>query len=165
VNIVKHSDEKTINETSAELVLAVTKNLSSKTFLSGLSKFMDAISDPEHYGATYVEQLAGSLIPSGVAAIARSTDPNMREVESPLDSMKARIPMMSKTLPYREGAYGIPVENQGGLLNMISPVKVSKETEYKELADRDLELLKEQRILEKDKRQIKKELSRERRTQ
>ena len=165
VNIVKHSDEKTINETSAELVLAVTKNLSSKTFLSGLSKFMDAISDPEHYGATYVEQLAGSLIPSGVAAIARSTDPNMREVESPLDSMKARIPMMSKTLPYREGAYGIPVENQGGLLNMISPVKVSKETEYKELADRDLELLKEQRILEKDKRRVKKELSRERRTQ
>lgn len=165
VNIVKHSDEKTINETSAELVLAVTKNLSSKTFLSGLSKFMDAISDPEHYGATYVEQLAGSLIPSGVAAIARSTDPNMREVESPLDSMKARIPMMSKTLPYREGAYGIPVENQGGLLNMFSPVKVSKETEYKELADRDLELLKEQRILEKDKRRVKKELSRERRTQ
>ena len=165
VNIVKHSDEKTINETSAELVLAVTKNLSSKTFLSGLSKFMDALSDPEHYGATYVEQLAGSLVPSGVAAVARSIDPNMREVESPLDSMKARIPMMSKSLPYREGAYGIPVENQGGFLHMMSPVRVSKETEYKELADRHLELLKEHRLLEKDKRRTKKALDRERRIQ
>ena len=165
VNTVKYADEKTYNEIASELVLSVTKNLSSKTFLSGLSKFMDALSDPEHYGATYIEQLAGSLVPSGVAAVARSTDPYMREVESPLDSMKARIPMLSKTLPYREGAYGVPVENQGGLLNMISPIKVSKETEYKELADRDLELLKEQRILEKDKRRVKKELSRERRTQ
>ena len=165
VNTVNHSDEKTSNEIASELVLAVTKNLSSKTFLSGLSKFMDALSDPEHYGATYVEQLAGSLVPSGVAAVARSIDPNMREVESPLDSMKARIPMMSKSLPYREGAYGIPVENQGGFLNMISPVRVSKETEYKELADRDLELLKEHRLLEKDKRRTKKALDRERRIQ
>ena len=165
VNTMKHSDEKTSNEIASELVLSITKNLSSKTFLSGLSKFMDALSDPEHYGATYVEQLAGSLVPSGVAAVARSVDPNMREVESPLDAMKARIPMMSKSLPYREGAYGIPVENQGGFLNMISPVRVSKETEYKELADRDLELLKEQRILEKDKRRTKKALDRERRTQ
>ncbi len=73
--------------------------------------------------------------------------------------------MMSKSLPYREGAYGIPVENQGGFLNMISPVRVSKETEYKELADRDLELLKEHRLLEKDKRRTKKALDRERRIQ
>ena len=165
VNTVKHADEKTSNEIASELVLSVTKNLSSKTFLSGLSKFMDALSDPEHYGATYVEQLAGSLVPSGVAAVARSVDPNMREVESPLDSIKARIPMMSKSLPYREGAYGIPVENQGGFLHMISPVRVSKETEYKELADRDLELLKEHRLLEKDKRRTKKALDRERRIQ
>lgn len=164
VNTAKHSDEKTINETASELIMSVTKNLSSKTFLTGISKVLDAISDPEHYGAGYLEQLAGSLIPSGVAAAARSIDPYMREVNTPLESMQARIPVASQNLPFREGAYGKPAENKGGYLNMISPIKVSEETTDKFKAERDLVALRKKRILEKQKRERKKEKSRERRT-
>jgi hypothetical protein len=161
----KNADEKTINETAAELMMSVTKNLSSKTFLSGISRFLDAMTDPERYGATYLEQLAGSVVPSVVGAAARSVDPYAREIETPIEAMQTRIPFASKSLPYREGAYGVPVENSGGWLNMFSPIRVTKETEYKELADRDLALLKEKRILSKDKNINKKALSRERRTQ
>ena len=164
VNTVKNSSEKTINETSAEVLMSVTKNLSSKTFLSGISKVLDAISDPEHYGATYIEQLAGSLVPSGVAAVARSTDPYVREVESPIEAMQARIPILSQRLPYREGAYQVPIENTGGIMNMISPVKISQENDFKDMAERDIELLRAKRIIEKEKRSVKKEISREKRT-
>src|SRR3546814_13502039 len=42
------------------LSIAVAKNITSKTWLSGLSDFFDVLSDPERYGRNYVARLAGS---------------------------------------------------------------------------------------------------------
>lgn len=121
-------DERTLNKKAAAIALAVTKNIASKTFMSGISKMLDAISEPERYGDQYIEQLAGSVIPSGVAAIARATDPYMREVKTPLQAIKARIPYLSQDLPERIGAFGKPVERPGSTLQrLLSPVTVTTE--------------------------------------
>ena len=159
----KDMEDKEINEIAGNIAMSFSKNLSSKTFLSGVVKILDAASDPERYGGNYIEQLSGSVIPSGVAAMARSVDPYVRDVKTPLEAMKARTPFLSKDLPYKEGAYRQPIENTGGMLNLVSPIRISQESDFKDLAEKDLNLQKAYRIINKEKNKIKKEISRERR--
>jgi len=166
VEAAKQADEKETNEMIGNIIMSVSKNLTSKTFLSGIAKVLDAISDPERYGGDYIEQFFGSLIPSGVASVARSVDPYVREVNNPLEAMQARIPFASKSLPYKEGAFGVPIENTpGGFMNMVSPIRVSQDNPYKDLAEVQLEIRKIEQALRKEQNKLNKELSRERRTQ
>src|SRR3546814_14576751 len=63
------------------LSIAVAKNITSKTWLSGLSAFFDVLSDPERYVRNYVARLAGSMaVPAMVSPMARAYDPNLRVI-------------------------------------------------------------------------------------
>src|SRR3546814_1171738 len=74
------------------LSIAVAKNITSKTWLSGLSDFFDVLSDPERYGRNYVARLAGSMaVPAMVSQMASATDPNLREARNILDRKSTRL--------------------------------------------------------------------------
>lgn len=92
-------DSKKEKNLVVDVVAGVTKNIASKTFLEGISGVMQALHDPERYGGSFVNSFAGLLVPSIVAAPARSQDPYARVVTGFGEAVQARIPDFGLGLP------------------------------------------------------------------
>lgn len=107
----KPKAEQKIQELAVDGVLAITKNLASKTFLEGISGMLQAIHDPERYGGSFINGFAGVLVPGAVAQFARGTDPVQRDVQSFADALQNRIPGMRTDLPVRYDVVGQPRVN------------------------------------------------------
>ncbi|WP_294211330.1 hypothetical protein [uncultured Sphingomonas sp.] len=112
-------------ERSGTLVLAaIANNLTSKTWLSGLSSALEAVNDPGRYMDNFVSRTAGAIVvPALVAQVARETDPLMREARGPIDRIRSRIPGVSTGLYPRRDVFGRPMEAQDAIgPDIISPV-------------------------------------------
>jgi hypothetical protein len=92
-------------ELATILTLSVAKNLTDKTYLSGISDFIDAISSPDRPDKMerYAQRFASSLVPysSFLGQTAYEVDPHIRETRGLIEATKARIPGLSDTLPAR----------------------------------------------------------------
>jgi hypothetical protein len=112
------------------IVASILGNLSNKTWLSGVSDLMEALSDPERNGGTFVKRLAGSLtVPTGVSQVARWMDPTMREAPDTQSYIQSRIPGLSDGLLPKRDIWGAPIVSQGGVgPDLLSPIWKSKET-------------------------------------
>jgi hypothetical protein len=111
-------------------------NITSKTYLRGLSDVMNAITDPERYGEKWIASLAGTVVPTGVAQIARTNDPYLRKANGIIDQIKSRIPGLRETLPKQRDVFGQPIKLQGGVgPDILSPVYESSETGDKVAAE------------------------------
>lgn len=122
---VELSDAMTDDEADniAALVMgSVSKNLVSKTWLSGPADLIEAVQDPERYGANYVKKQAGSIIPAIVAQAARANDPYMREARTMLDTIRSRVPGEREKLFLKRDAYGDPIVQDAAGPNMVSPI-------------------------------------------
>jgi hypothetical protein len=123
---------KTASDTDAAKIAervasSFAKNITSKTFMQGLSSFVDFLSDPGGSGERFVEGLAGSVIPTGVASVARAVDPVQREVHGPLDAIKSRIPGVSQSLAPQIELWGNEKQRPGNALErLVSPMPTSK---------------------------------------
>jgi len=105
---------------------SISRNLTSKTWLRGISDMVEAFNDPVRYGQQWVQNLAGTVVPTGVAQFARAQDPYLREARSVLDKIKDRLPGFKETLPFRRDLFGEPIKLEGGLgPDILSPVYVS----------------------------------------
>lgn len=107
--------EKSMEELAVATSMAIANNAMSKTYLSGVSDLMNAMSDPERYGEGFFQRLAGSVVPTGVAEVTRMQDPYMREAQSMVEAMQKRTPGLSEGLPVRRNLWGEPVTYQSGL--------------------------------------------------
>ena len=117
-------------EKGAALVWAsIIGNLSNKTWLSGVSDLLAAVDDPERYGGSFIDRFVGSaLVPTGVAQIARTIDPTMREADSTTDYVRSRLPGLSDNLLPKRDVWGRPIQKEGGLgPDMMSPIWTSTE--------------------------------------
>lgn len=126
-----------LDELALGLAMAVAKNVTSKTWLSGPSDAFEVLTDPERYGKNYVERMVGSLsVPAIVAHAAQATDPYLREVSGLLDSIKNRVPGLSDDLQARRNVWGDEIKRGSGAgtgpigsaYNFASPVYTTKET-------------------------------------
>lgn len=113
---------------AALIITSITKNLLNKTFMKGLSDAFNAVSDPARYGENWIQSFAGTVVPSGVATVARATDPTIRETQDLLESIKTRIPVASTTVLPKRSIWGEPVKRGGSTATrLLSPVAVSEE--------------------------------------
>jgi hypothetical protein len=97
-----------------------------KTYLSGVKSVFDSLTDVESRGERYLQRLAGTLVPAGVAQFARILDPTIKEINSIQDAIYARLP--GNDLPARRNLWGQKIELEGGLgPDMISPFYSSSE--------------------------------------
>jgi hypothetical protein len=128
VDVGRYASSRELEEMAAALSTGVAKNLTSKTWLSGLSDFMEVLSDPERYGKQWAVRMAGSLaVPAISAHAAGSLDPNLREVRTMLDSIKNRVPVLSQGLPVRRNVWGDPVKRGDAIgPDYISPIYASE---------------------------------------
>jgi hypothetical protein len=125
-DVTKMDDEEKMSDKFGRIAASFGKNITSKTFVQGVSNLLDATSDPDRYGEKLIKQLAGSPVPSVVAGTVRATDPTVYETNNPVDTVKARMGMTSDMFPKRD-IWGRPIERAGTMTSrMVSPVIASK---------------------------------------
>ncbi len=119
-NKIGHDDAGKI---AASVTGAIARNLTNKTFLSGISDAMSAFQDPERYGQSWAQQLAGSVVPSAVAQYTRAEDPYIRDARGIIDTYKSRIPGQSTTLKAKRDVFGEPIKrpSTGSVLDIVNP--------------------------------------------
>lgn len=127
VELQDHMTEKQKEDVPLLVTASIMQNLSSKTWLAGLGDLVDAVNDPGRYANSWLKRTAGSLaVPAGVAQIARTIDPTLREADSIMDAVRRRVPGLSKSLPEQRDVWGSPVTSEGGIgPDILSPVWLS----------------------------------------
>lgn len=109
---------------------AIANSVMSKTYLTGLSDFVEFTSDPERYADYYSNRLGTSVIPAFSGQVRRTVDPYMREANSLVEALMNKTPGLSDGLPLRRDLWGRPISYQSGLgvgYDFLSPIYVSEE--------------------------------------
>ena len=111
------------DEIAAEIGISISRNVTSKTFLAGISNAAMAASDPARYGKRFAQRLGGTVVPTGLSQLARTKDPILREVRTALDQIKSRIPGYSTTLEARRNWRGDAIITDPGYgPDILSPL-------------------------------------------
>ena len=76
--------------------MSIANNVMNKTYMSGFAELVTAMSDPQRYGEGYFQRFAGSLVPAGVAMMARAMDPYALEADTMLERIRSRVPGLTK---------------------------------------------------------------------
>lgn len=129
VDILRAQDWGDDDRDAEELVIAasmaIAEQATSQQYMSGISAFFEAMSDPQRYGEGWWERLATTPIPRGVALAARVEDSTARMAENIADAMRAQIPGLSKSLPAQRDLWGNPIKREsglGGFYDLVSPI-------------------------------------------
>lgn len=112
---------------AASILISASRNVTSKTWLRGVSDVIAAVNEPERYGERYLTGLLGTAIPTGVAQVARTQDPVLRDAQTAMEALKARIPGQSQKVRPRRDLFGQPIVREGGVgPDLFSPVYVRR---------------------------------------
>jgi hypothetical protein len=116
VNIHSELANNDHDSMSAAIIASIMSNVSSKTFMQGVTEFSDAMSSGRgDVVAKMLRTEAGSFVPN----ILRQTNPDdtIRETRGMLDELMARVPGMSTTLEPRRNLFGEKVMLPPGYAN------------------------------------------------
>ena len=127
-----HGDERTRRE--AEGVALVTlismaKNLTDKTYLTGMTRVANALSDPERFGSSWMNSTIASFVPNILQQTNRSFDQDVKDINGPLDAIMQKIPGWSKGVAPRRNMFGEPLTYQRAgipVIDSISPFDYSE---------------------------------------
>ena len=127
---------------AAMMTMALANNVSSKTYLQGISEVARAMTGGTNAESLFRNKVA-SFVPNALARGASADDDYMREVRSVMDAIKRRVPGYSETLAPRRNVLGEPVTPPSGYLpftntlddgtgqriaRMTSPIGLSQKT-------------------------------------
>ena len=125
-----NDDLKTEQEHVENMIAAITagvaNNSMSKTFMSGVADFSEALSDPKRYMSGYLQNMAASTIPYSAfrRQFAQLQDPLLREAWTFSEKLKVNsgIPGWSENAPPKRDIFGKPVERPSGAILGTSSV-------------------------------------------
>lgn len=121
-------DGKSLEQSLATATGEASKSLSSQSFLKGVSGIFQAVQDPARSAEQFFETTAGSVVPNAIRALARSTDPLQRQVNTPLQSIQRGIPGQSEKLLPSQDVFGTdmprPSSAANSLLNPLRPSNI-----------------------------------------
>lgn len=117
--------------------LAVARNISTMPTLDPAASAFEALSDPDRYLERYAKNLAASVaVPNIVTQINSVIDPDMREAETLMETIKQRVPIVSKTLPARVNTWGQPIKRGDALgPDLLSPIWEKRQVKDKTLSE------------------------------
>ena len=116
---------------AAAAVMAVSQNIVSKTYMSGIADVMEVFASvsPElgaSRGEEWLKRLGGSVVPAGAAQLTRVLDPTLRQTQGIVDQIRSRVPGYSEDLPPRLNLWGDPILLTGGVgPDIMSPLWTS----------------------------------------
>jgi hypothetical protein len=92
------------------LLASVMLNLADKTYLRGITDFMQATLEPKRYLSQWAAGMVGAVVPNISAQTARARDPLVRETRGIVDTLKGRLPGLRETLPAKLDVAGQPID-------------------------------------------------------
>jgi hypothetical protein len=120
-SIVGELDEIDVLQLGSAIGLAASQVMLNKTALTGVSDLLEAVDDPFTKGARFTQRLVGTVVPAGVAQLARTLDPTVKEVRSYTDAIMNRVPGYGGRA--RLNLWGEQIVLEGGLgPDLISPL-------------------------------------------
>jgi len=131
VDIIANNDanderaQEDIERAVIATIAAVGANMMDKTYLTGFSDFIEALSDPVRNSEYWAQGVVGSFMPTAVAEVRRQDDLYMRETRTLWQSIMNRTPGLSEDLPLRRDIWGRPLEYKSGLgvaFDALSPI-------------------------------------------
>lgn len=116
-------------EVSAMSIAAISQVVVNKTYLEGLARAVEVVSDSKRYSQKYIDDLFASFTPATAlnAGVKNLVDPVNREVSTPMEAVYARIAGLSDKLPPRRNLWGQEIRNESSLgkaYDFLSPVGV-----------------------------------------
>jgi len=117
------------DQLSTIAVMALANNLTSKTYLQGITELSRALTGGQS-GEAYLRNKASSFIPNFAARYATADDPYMREVRTLTDAFKRRLPGYSTDLAPRRDLLGQPVSPPPGFMLFNDPTSTGPETAF-----------------------------------
>ena len=153
--IIGQVPEEEAQEIASAAVIAISKNVTSKTWLKGVSDAVETLKDPDRKAKRFLQGYARSLIPTGVAQVTRVMDPTLRSTYSDqgfffemANAMKARIPGWSEELPPKRNLWGDSIVMEGAFgPDIASPIFIS--TARKSPIDSEMGRLKVEVVMPK----------------
>lgn len=112
--ILKSDDEKDATEIVAALGGSFTKLMLDKSYLRGIADAVQAADDPDRYAERWTNGFIASFIPNAVGQVTRADDPIIRETKGLLETIKAKIPGMSRGLFPKRDMWGKPITRDSG---------------------------------------------------
>lgn len=110
----------------AGLMKAMGRNFTSKTWLQGLSGVMQAMTDPDRYGGSWINRAGATLAQPATALshIGRYLDPFQRETDrdSFTDQLAYRLPFARETLPIKRDQFGAPLMEPQRQIGRAGPI-------------------------------------------
>jgi hypothetical protein len=128
--VMKYAEDEDRTAIATAITIATAKNVTSKTYLRGLSDTFNVLSDPDRYAESYFRRMGATFTPmtSLVAQAERTIDPTLRATRDLLEQIMARTPGLSDKLPPRRNLWGEPIVLEGGLgWDFVSPIYTSTE--------------------------------------
>ena len=125
-----HMNEEEKDKVPKMLAVAFSNAVTNQTFLQGITNFVNALSDPTRFLPRFAQQLAGSLVPNIIGQPTTMADPVVREVNSALEAIQARIPGFRQELAPKPDWLGQPVQTKERL-GFVLPVRTLKVSEDK----------------------------------
>ena len=124
-----HASEQ-LSTTLTALAVAVSNNVTNKTYLASLAQFIDAVNQPERRFTTWTKARIGSYVPSLVAQTAGQADDDqtMREIRGWFDGATNRLPGGQAMLEPKRNVLGETVDSVLAQTPMsaANPVTLSK---------------------------------------
>lgn len=112
-DIYKYTDKKFAEGNKLEfdklgsmLAASFTENITNKTFLTGVSDFINVIFNPDRYGEASIQRFLASFVPTASYYVRKNSDPLIRDSQSVMDAFYNRIPGLSTELPARRNVFG-----------------------------------------------------------
>ena len=123
---VQNDNDSAISESLSSAFFTMTQNMLDKTFVTGISDLLDALTNPNKADRWLQNFVTGATIPTISGRAARAVDPTVREIDSLRDAYYSRIPGLSSKLPARTDVFGEDIVRPSGPIEQfISPVTTS----------------------------------------
>lgn len=129
--IAGHVDSEELDKLAGAALVAIQKNLVSKQYLSGVVEFFDDVVAADSATAVqrWTRRFASSFVPfsAGMTALRKEADPEVKEIWSLMDAIKAKVPGLSKDVLPHVDLFGEDVHYQGGLgPDIASPILMQR---------------------------------------
>ncbi|QDP45910.1 MAG: hypothetical protein Tp1125DCM238401_23 [Prokaryotic dsDNA virus sp.] len=128
----QNADEMTREEVEGAgmaLLISMAKNLTDKTYLTGMTRVSNALSNPDRFAESWFNSTVASFVPNILQQSNRSLESEIKDIRGVLDGIAQKIPGWSDSVAPRRNMLGEPLKYQRAgipVIDSISPFDYSK---------------------------------------
>jgi hypothetical protein len=108
-----HEESPQFTAAVGALTVAMAKQFTSKTYLLGITQFMDAMMDPDRNAKKVIGQTVSNFVPYSAALRQINPDPYLHDARDITDKVLTTVPGLGSGVPLRYDPWGEPVMRPG----------------------------------------------------